>query len=545
MKKQSKIENEQNVMEISNLKILENSRKARISILIILCSIGFFIRYYFFPEDLPFLGDAIGYFWYANDMAILGNFPEGYTTKTVLTPPPNNGWPSFLSVFFSFINSNNFLDYVNLQRMLTTVISTLTIIPMYFLAKKFMQKSFAIICSAAFIFSPRLIENSLLGLTEPLFLLLGIVSLNLFLSDKKYWIILSFGIAGLFSIIRYEGLLILIPFTIVFFLRFHKNKKDILKFSLAIGIFLLIIFPMAMIRTETTGQDGLASHLTHGPKYYAGMINESENETEMLFHFISKGSYNLIQHLVYVSIPIFAIFIPYGIFEVLRRKEYKKWTVLIFGLTFLIPAFYAYSRGFQDPRYLFILYPIFCLAVGYSVRRINLKIKKPKIVFFSTMSFLIGCSVVFSVYTITDFEKEKEMYEITKDVYEFTERMNRDYQGLGYMKWSNELVLSEKFPIRQTEIYNDIGNSKIVIIGRGTENSFDNLAGYLSFAESEKMTHLVLDGNNLDTEFLKNIFKNENEYQFLKKIYDSKQMGYDKQVKIFEIDYNLFNKRNS
>ena len=122
------------------------------------------------------------------------------------------------------------------------------------------------------------------------------------------------------------------------------------------------------------------------------------------------------------------------------------------------------------------------------------------------MSFLIGCSIIFSVYTITDFEKEKEMYEITKDVYEFTERMNRDYQGLGYMKWSNELVLSEKFPIKQTEIYNDIGNSKIVIIGRGTENSFDNLAGYLSFAESEKMTHLVLDGNNLDTEFLKNIF---------------------------------------
>ena len=80
MKKQSKIENGQNVMDTSNFKILENSRKARISILIILCSVGFFIRYYFFPEDLPFLGDAIGYFWYANDMAILGNFPEGYTT---------------------------------------------------------------------------------------------------------------------------------------------------------------------------------------------------------------------------------------------------------------------------------------------------------------------------------------------------------------------------------------------------------------------------------------------------------------------------------
>ena len=544
MKKEHNIKNERKLRTLNDINIFEDSRKIRISILIILCAIGFSIRFYFFPEDLPFLGDAIGYFWYANDMSILGNFPEGYTTKTVLTPPPNNGWPSFLSLFFSLINSNNFLDYVNLQRTLTTIISTLTIIPMYFLACKFMQKSYAIICSAAFIFSPRLIENSLLGLTEPLFLLLGIISLNLFLSDKKYLIITSFGIAGLFSIIRYEGLLILIPFTIIFFLRFHKNKTDLLKYTLAVGVFLLIIFPMAMIRTETTGQDGLTSHLTHGPKYYAGMINEAEDEKEMFFHFISKGSYNLLQHLVYVSIPIFVIFIPFGIFEIMRKREYKKWTVIVFGLIFLIPAFYAYSRGYQDPRYLFILYPIFCLTVGYTIKRINLKIKKPKMVFYFSIIILIGCSVIFSLYTITDFEKEKEVYEITKDVYILTDTMNRDYEGLGYMKWSNEIVLSEQFPIKQTEVYEDLGNSKIIIIGRGTNNNFENLNEYLLFAESQKMTHLVLDGNNLNTEFLKRVFDNETEYTYLTKIYDSKEIGYTQQVKIFKINYDILSNIN-
>ena len=80
MKKQSKIENGQNVMDTSNFKILENSRKARISILIILCSVGFFIRYYFFPEDLPFLGDAV---LPTSKYLDIGHFKKGFATHII------------------------------------------------------------------------------------------------------------------------------------------------------------------------------------------------------------------------------------------------------------------------------------------------------------------------------------------------------------------------------------------------------------------------------------------------------------------------------
>ena len=518
----------------------KNSHKTRIIYLVILCFSSLSFRMYFFPEDLPFLGDAVGYFWYANDMSILGSFPEGYTTTTGVTPPPNNGWPVFLSLFFSLIDSNNFLDYVNMQRLLTLTISTVTILPIYLLTKKFLETPYALICATAFAFAPRLIENSLLGLTEPLFLLLAIISLNLFLSEKKILVIISFAIAGLFSIIRYEGLLVLIPLTIIFFLRFHKNRSDILKYSIAISLFLLIVVPIAMIRIETTGQDGLTSHLIHGPQYYVDTANESGSYNQF-YHFLEKGGTFLIQHIAFVSIPIFFIFIPYGMLEIFRKKDFKKWTIIIFGIVFLIPAFYAYSRGFQDTRYILILYPIFCLTVGYTIRGINLKIQKSNIVFILTVIFLVLSSLIFTNYTITDYEYEKEMYSISKQIFEITDTINRDYEGLMYMKWTNEFVLSDEFPILQIEIKEKLGKSKTVILGKGTKNNFNNIDDYLSFAESEKMTHLVLDGRNLETKFLNEIFSNEEKFPYLVKIYDSHEKGFKKQVKVFKIDYKLMN----
>ena len=72
-------------------------------------------------------------------------------------------------------------------------------------------------------------------------------------------------------------------------------------------------------------------------------------------------------------------------------------------------------------------------------------------------------------------------------------------------------------------------------------NEFDTLKEYLEFGKKENLTHLVLNGKNMNTEFLQDIFFNEKEYVFLKKIYDSKEIGYELHVKIFEIDYDKMN----
>ena len=59
---------------------------------------GFLIRLFYFPDGIPLTLDGTLYFWYANDLSITGTFP----TNVDLV---NNGWPTFLSVFFHFFKT--------------------------------------------------------------------------------------------------------------------------------------------------------------------------------------------------------------------------------------------------------------------------------------------------------------------------------------------------------------------------------------------------------------------------------------------------------
>ena len=133
-----------------NISSIEISNKNIIFILLTVGIIGLAIRLHYTPFDIPITLDGLIYFWYALDMSILGKFPEGYNF-------PNNGWPTFLSLFFYLLPSNNFLDYMVLQRIVAEIISTVTIIPMYFLCRKFFGKFYSMIGSSLFILEPRLI----------------------------------------------------------------------------------------------------------------------------------------------------------------------------------------------------------------------------------------------------------------------------------------------------------------------------------------------------------------------------------------------------
>ena len=71
---------------------------------------GLLLRLQYFPYDVPLFGDSQGFFWYAIDMSILNQLPSGHLV--------NNGWPSFLSIIFHLMDSNNFLDYTTCRDLL-------------------------------------------------------------------------------------------------------------------------------------------------------------------------------------------------------------------------------------------------------------------------------------------------------------------------------------------------------------------------------------------------------------------------------------------
>ena len=71
-------------------------------------------------------------------------------------------------------------------------------------------------------------------------------------------------------------------------------------------------------------------------------------------------------------------------------------------------------------------------------------------------------------------------------------------------------------------------------------NNFESLESFLSNSERGNISHLVLDGKTDRIEFLNEIFYNEDKYEFLNKIYDSTDDGLEYHVKIFEVNYDLF-----
>ena len=268
---------------------------------------AFFIRLYFLPHDVPLILDSLLYFSYATDANVIGHLPTEYSQH-------NNIWPILLSFFFSVFDFSNFLDYMFLQRMISVILSTLTVIPVYLLCRRFFDEQYSLIGSALFVFDPRIIQNSLLGITEPLFIILVTSTLYLSLSRNIKVIYASFALAALSALTRYEGILVFLVLTVIFFVNYRKEKKVFFKYAIAVVIFVLVLSPMVYWRQQNTGQDGVTSHLIAGAKAGFILTENEENQTVALFLFVVKGLENLIKYLGWVMIPIFVFFVPLGFF---------------------------------------------------------------------------------------------------------------------------------------------------------------------------------------------------------------------------------------
>ena len=557
-----------------NTEIFQNKLiliKNPIICLILIGIVGLVIRIFSYPYDLPVYQDVSDYFWYAMDMSILGEFPQMAPNQVLAVPPypgysfPNNGWPAFLSLFFSLANFENVQEYMDLQRCLTISISLLTIIPLYLLCTKFFGKYFSLLGTALFAFQPRIIENSLLGGNEPLYLFLGVCTLTLFLSKNIKMVYASFVVAGLFSLVRYEGLLILIPMTFVFFYRFRFSKTAITRYGMAIGLILLILLPMAYIRIETLGYDGLLSNIIAGPEYIQSTVSSNEEFWENLgmnqvsgvektFYFIQNGIQNLAKNFGKSLIPTFSFLAPIGIFFLCRKLDYKKITLIITLAVFLLPAFYIYSRGFGDIKYLFILFPIFSVVSMFTLRKIFMKSNDSSKIFVTFLVGFIIFSVGYLIYFSPDLEHEHEALTIATIIKDTTKKVNGYYPEGVYLVHvikNTDLqefpILSTSMPLRDKQVstfdwleYTNEQNIESILAGDIKE--IDSVEDYIIFGKKVGLTHLVTDGKSAQPRILNDIFYNEKNYPYLLKQFDSTEHGFKYHMKIYKIDFHLFEK---
>lgn len=487
----------------------------------ILIGISFLIRVYYFPFDVPIAADGIDYFMFA--ISIIQN--ERFPTGILMT---NDGWSVFLSGFFYLFNQNDMFFLMNVQRCISIAISILTAIPIYMLCRKFLNTTLSIFGSSLFIFEPHIIQNSLLGITEPLFIFLVVCSLCLFYSKKQYMTYSSFIIAGLATIVRYEGLLLFIPLSVIFFLRYKITYTSLKNYLLSAGLFIITMIPTSVLRTITNGRDGIISHAVGSTTTNGGAVAVLINSNQMglnFFHGLSK----FIMYLAWLTFPLFFVLIPLGIFQIFKIKEKRIFELLVFSVFLSSAAVYAYIRDIQEIRYLFILLPVFCILSPYSFYNVDRK-KQTKLSLLIII-IVISLSVVYIEWQKIDYEVEREQFEYAQFIINNVQGVN-SYDGGKYLK---PALLSQSWP---QLLALDENKKTTHNIKRISLDGFRSIEEMLESGKKSGLTHLIVFDTNPQT-FLDDIFNNESKYPFFTKIYDS-SLDHKQPLKIFKIDYTKF-----
>ena len=306
------------------------SKKNIVLILIIIGTISLGLKLY--TVDFTVIPNEDTFEWVLIALAHNnGDFTE-HPRKTL-------GWTIFVSPFFHLIDSNNFLDYVNITRGLGLVISIITIIPMYLLSRKFFDDKYSLCAAGLFAFEPHLNYLAWQGMTEPLYILVIILSMYFILNKNSNYSYISFLAIGLLWWVRWQGMIMLLVVSILFFRNFKKTPKLFVKYSICLSISLIVVSPMLLDRYEQFGDPlyfsqtehlflgdyaSILAHNMEGVEYSAFDYIDDNGFGKFIEKFLLMGISNLIFTVAKMSFPYLIVLLPFGILFSLRAFDQEK-----------------------------------------------------------------------------------------------------------------------------------------------------------------------------------------------------------------------------
>lgn len=502
--------------------------------------------------------DADGYILHAISIKN-GEFSE--------PPRKTQGWPLFASSFLYLTNSDNFIDYANILRGLSIAISTASVPMMYLLARKFFSAKYSLIAACLFGFEPHLNQIAGQGLSEPLYILVIMLSFYFILDKKTSY--LSFLFAGFLWWIRWPGVVMFFVISIIYFVN-TRSTKMIPRYLICILIFLAVVSPMLIHRYEQygdpfhfslsdnffTGEYGaLLAENTKSTAYSAGNYIEENNIVQFLYRFVLTGIYNMFEQIVRISFPYLIVFLPFGIIFSFRAFEQNpkhvraNWILLLVTLATLVVSFSL----IPERRFLFYLYPfliLFCVipinrVVEYGLSTFSYSKRKKNILLFVVVAAILCLSIGFAQRFIPDTLAEKEKNQFGQYM---IDNLNDGKILISNEDWRYGVFLK----ISKAEYFKDfkINYNEKKSINESIDNPFVSLyakstSDLIAVGEQYDLKYLVLMEHEYSTwyEYLADVYKNESKYTYLTKVYESENSGFHKfKVKVFEIDYVMWNK---
>lgn len=485
----------------------------KISILVVI-ALG--LRFIFLDTEIPLSLDALSYFSFSYETLVLGQIPE-------TIPFTNLGWPILITFFFTIFSFDSAIDYMNLQKIISIVLSSLTVIPIYLLCKKFTEKKYALFASSLFIFDPRIIQNSILGITDALYLLMMTSVFVLFFNSQKKYVYTAFALSALTTLVRAEGVFVFVAISILFFIKFKDEEKKTLKYFIGLVIFILILSPILSERIELFQNEFM-------PQFIAESEITSKVQQSIIPNPIT-GFENFVKFLGWSMIPVYVLFVIPGFILMIKKWKNQNIEIIIPMIIMSIPILYAYSIPAQDTRYLFVLFPFFSLITAFSIKMFENKISENKKILPIILSIVIIISVVF-LYEKTDFVHEKESYLISKYLVDNTHGVNSIYPEGRFIR-SSEVI--KDFP--EIPFKDDTGEYTYKM--KVFKNHEKNLIEFIENEKENGLTHIITKNKNFD-DIIYDIDNDVKKYEFLEKIFDSKEKGWKNNFEIFKINFEKF-----
>jgi len=546
-------------------KYVEISKKRIALSLLIVVAISIIFKMYLidfstFPSE-----DAIGHILHGIGHTN-GNF-EPIPAKTL-------GWSIFLSPFFSLMDSENFLEYSNLAKILSVIISISSIFAIYKLGRRFFPQKYALVVASLFAFEPHLNYNSVQGLTEPLYILIFIVSFYFILSQNPRFQYISFVLVGILWWIRWPGIIMLIVISIIFFYNSKISTKSFAKYALCIGLFLLIVSPMLINRNNEFG-DPL--YFDMGSKFFTGEFSTLQSEDtvdleysaidfinekgifEFFDRFLLTGIVNVLEQLARIAFPYLIILLPLGIIFSFRAFDQNSkfiksnWILILVTLGAMVVTFAV----IPERRFLYYLFPFLIIFATIPIQRLveyglstfsfSNKQKNYSLIVILAIVIILSSTFMLRYDTEDSFEQKEKLIFAEFLMNNLSGKIvdsGNSLEGMSYAKLSD--VNTEFRDVGSNGMFKNIlKDDKLEQISL----SGNSLEDFILNGERYELKYISINKDGV-TEiwypYLNKIFNNEEKYPFLKKIVDSRDLGLTHfDVKVFEIDYEKFHQLKS
>ena len=494
-----------------------------------------------------------------------------------LSQKKNPGWSIFLTPFMSIINSNDFLDYSNLARILGLTISTITVFPMYVLARKFFNEKYSVVAASLIAFEPHLNFISGTAMGEPLLILVLITAMIFILNDKSKYHYIAFIFAGLCWWVKLEALYPMIAIIIIFFV-VHRHKPNSLRnFSLCI-VFLLITISPLFIQRDLQFDDPF--YVWYGGTIFAEDYTEimTTPQDAGITDFVEKygvlglmdrltnGLTNLFSVLFRILYPYLFILIPFGILFSLRPIDQKlkhvkaNWIMILVLIGVLVIPFAIVD----ERRFLFPLFPFLIIlstipiqrVTNYGLSTFSFNEKQKSVFLVIVVSIVLLLSTIFTAgigefgYGLPNSVLEREKIEFTEYLVEnFDGRILRDETVIDYLHYvslisgDNADFKSQIESPRGKDPYPDLYESGKVVWLSVNAKTIKEL---VTNGETKELKYIsILENGSHFFPFLNGLYYNEEKYPYMKKIFDSDEMNYKEfKIKVFEINYQKFHDLN-